>query len=205
MAYSTFRIVSKKVLCTIFGREYKITFLYLIFSTKDCAENLLWDDLLAHSSKQIANMNGQLASLMEAMKDMRTNVDSLQKRSRIQGGVINDLREKNDTQDRTINDLRKKNEKQDRIIAKQGSTIDDLRKRNKNKITPSPNKVAPSTSKSLQLPNMVLPSSAWRHKMRHRKALMRTFKRNYSRRKLDGKKMLNVSSRFFHFIVLPLP
>ena len=70
-------------------------------------------------------MNGQLASLMEAMKDMKTNVDSLQKRSRIQGGVIND------TQDRTINDLRKKNEKQDRIIAKQGSTIDDLRKRNK--------------------------------------------------------------------------
>ena len=153
----------------------------------------------------IANMNGQLASLMEAMKDMRTNVDSLQKRSRIQGGVINDLREKNDTQDRTINDLRKKNEKQDRIIAKQGSTIDDLRKRNKNKITPSPNKVAPSTSKSLQSPNIVLPSSAWRHKMRYRKALMRTFKRNYGRRKLDGKKMLNVSSRFFHFIVLPLP
>ena len=79
----------------------------------------------------IANMNGQLALLMEAMKDMKTNVDSLQKRSHIQGSVINDLWEKNDTQDRTIDDLWKRNKKQDRIIAKQGSTIDDLRKRNK--------------------------------------------------------------------------
>ena len=79
----------------------------------------------------IANINGQLASLMEAMKDMKTNVDSLQKRSHIQGGVINDLQDKNNTQDRTINDLWKKNKKQDRIITKQGSTINDLQKRNK--------------------------------------------------------------------------
>ena len=75
----------------------------------------------------------------------------------------------------------------------------------RNKITPLPNKVAPSTSKSLQSPNIVLPLSTWRHKMRYRMALMRTFKWNYGRRKLDGKKMLNVLSRFFHFIVLPLP
>ena len=41
-------------------------------------------------------MNGQLASLMEAMEDTKTNIDSLQK----------------------------KNKKQDSTIAKQGSTID---------------------------------------------------------------------------------
>ena len=129
-------------------------------------------------------MNGQLASLMEAMEDTKTNIDSLQKKNKKQDSTIAKQGSTIAKQGSTIAKQDSTIAKQDSTIAKQGSTIDG--------------QVATITQHSAAIERLEAQNEV-------QEGVNEDLKTELRQEKAGRKEDVECLIQVFHFVVLPLP